>query len=78
MLASLLALARAEVDIAEAEVSVGDEGAHLEFFCQGRRLLEGLVRRRHIRPGAGRATFAEDPQSFGPVPRSPRLVLARL
>jgi hypothetical protein len=68
MLLGLLALVRAVIKLAEAEVAVGDERAHAELFRQGQRLLEGLARRGRIGPGAGRGTLGEDSQSLGLVP----------
>src|SRR5262249_29799996 len=38
MLLRLLALARAPIELAEAEVAVGDEGAHAAWLGEGQRL----------------------------------------
>src|SRR5262249_21256727 len=71
MLPCLLTLARAPVELAEAEVAVGDEGAHLEHARESERLLEGLARRRRIGRVSGRGTFPEHPQRLGLVPPFP-------
>ena len=59
------------VELAEAEVAVGDERAHAELFGQGQRLREGLARFGWIRRRAGRGAFAEDPQRLGLIPAFP-------
>jgi hypothetical protein len=71
VLLDLLALVRAPVELAEAEVAVGNERTHAELFRQGQRLLEPRARRRRIRPGAGGGTFAEDPERLGLVSALP-------
>ena len=48
-LARLLRLARAPVELAEAEVTVGHEGAHAELIGQDQRLAVVAVRRRFVR-----------------------------
>ena len=54
MLLRLLALVRARVELAEAEVAVGDERAHAELAGEGQRLAEvafgvlGAASRRYI------------------------------
>jgi len=45
MLPRLLALARAPVELAEAEVAVGDEGRYAQFAGQREGSLIGLFRR---------------------------------
>jgi hypothetical protein len=54
MLLGLLALVRAAVELAEAEVAVGDEGAHAEFFRHAESLPVMLLRvlqRRRLEAG---------------------------
>ena len=61
MLTRLLPLGGAQIESAEAEMAVGDEGAHLQFLGQGKRVavlaagvFQGIV---------GGGHFAEEPQS---------------
>ena len=50
MLASLLALARASVELAEAEVAVGDERAHAARFGKGDCTAVFVLGRFNVRP----------------------------
>jgi len=46
VLASLVHLARAPIELAEPEVAVGDEGTHLEFGGERQRLSMAALRAR--------------------------------
>src|SRR5512132_4011557 len=70
VLLRLLALARAPVELAEAEVTVGDEGAHAELAGEGQGLavvafsLVGATYRRGVTgeaEGVGRASASPQP-----------------
>jgi hypothetical protein len=68
----LLALARAPVKLSEAEVAVGDEGAHAERAGECQRLavvavsVLGAARRRNVTGEAERVGLASpSPQSAG-------------
>ena len=68
MLLRLLALARAPVELAEAEVTVGDERAHPQRFCERERVtvmtvsaLRGLAALAQI--AGGRMPATEGKQS---------------
>src|SRR5882672_3202115 len=56
----LLALAGAPVELAEAEVAVGDEGAHAEFAGKCQRLIVAGVSRLHLKGFAMRGDLAEE------------------
>ena len=59
----LLALARAPVELAEAEVAVGDEGAHAERLGEGERVAVVALRvLRGIAAGGDLAEEAEGPR----------------
>src|SRR5262249_47438673 len=60
MLLRLLALARAPVELAEAEVAVGDEGAHAELDGERYRLAVVLLGALDFRRIAMRGDLAED------------------
>src|SRR5262245_8736443 len=65
MLLRLLALARAPVELAEAKVAVGDEGAQAEFLGESERII--VVTRGVFRRIAAGRDLAEQP-------KGPRLV----
>ena len=66
MLAGLLALARAPVELAEAEVAVGDERAHAQRLGEGQGLaIVGLGALGVEAVGMGR-DVAEQVQSWAP------------
>ena len=68
MLAGLLALARAPVELAEAEVAVGDEGAHAARLGERQRLAVVGLAALGIEPvGMGR-DVAEQVQRMGRAP----------
>ena len=68
----LLALARAPVELAEAEVAVGDEGAHATRLGERQRLAVVGLAALGIEPvGMGR-DIAEQAQSMGCDPRLTR------
>src|SRR5215470_4356446 len=77
VLLCLLALARALVELAEAEVAVGDEGAHAARLGQRQRLaVVGLAALRVEPIGMGR-DVAEQVQRMGRGPRVRRRILER-
>ena len=63
MLLRLLALARAPVEFAEAEVAVGDEGAHAARLGEGERLPVVRFRLFGVQSIAMGRDVAERPQS---------------
>ena len=66
MLLRLLALARAPVELAEAEVAVGDEGAHPELLGERERVTVVAVSvLRGIAAGGDLAEEAEGPRLVG-------------
>jgi hypothetical protein len=58
VLVGLLALARAPVQLAEAEVAVGDEGAHAEFVRDAERLA---IARLEVSRSGGSGWTASSP-----------------
>src|SRR5215472_3379075 len=68
MLLRLLALARALVDLAEAEVAVGDEGAHAEFAGERERLAVGAF---NVLGAARRRDVTGETESVGVCHRKP-------
>jgi hypothetical protein len=58
----LLELARALVERAEADVAVGDEGAHTARLGEGQRVLIAALSQAHFRRIAARRDFAKQPQ----------------
>ena len=80
VLAGLLALARAPVELAEAEVAVGDERAHLELLGERERVTVVAVSvLRRIAAGGDLAEEAEGPRLVGALtaPRGQGSGLAR-
>src|SRR5260370_17574206 len=70
VLVRLLPLAGALIQLAEAEVAVGDEGAHAELAGKCQRLIVAGVSRLHLRGFTMRGDLAEeieDPR-FDPPP----------
>src|SRR5438445_10693453 len=65
VLLRLLALARPPGELAEAEVAVGDEGAHAEFLCASYRLHIGRFGALDIRRILTRADFTQEPHRPG-------------
>ena len=60
----MLALARAPVELAEAEVAMGDEGAHAEFIGERVTIVALSVLRRIVAGG----NLAEEAESMHFVP----------
>jgi hypothetical protein len=65
MLLRLLVLARAPAELAEAEVAVGDEGAHPEFLCMSYCLYIGRFGALEIRRILTRLDFTQEPHRPG-------------
>ena len=77
MLLGLLALARAPVELAEAEVAVGDERAHAARLGERQRLAVVGLAALGVEPvGMGR-DVAEQVQRMGREPRVRRGILER-
>src|ERR1700730_5961701 len=73
--AGLVALTCAPVELTEAEVAMGDEGAHREFVCQGHSsAIAGLSDSDAYR-NLARSNFAQHVHGVGLVPAL--LVLVR-
>src|SRR5262245_48351647 len=75
MLLRLLALARASVEFAQAEVAVGDKGAHAEFASERQRVLVPRLGLAVVWGIGARGDLGDEPE--GPCFVSPLLVLAR-
>jgi len=62
VLLRLLVLARGPVELAKAEVAVGDEGVHAEFIGEGQRPPVGTF---SVRGAGGRRNVASEAQGVG-------------
>ncbi len=67
MLLRLLALARAPVELAEAEVAVGDERAHAAGLGEGQRLLVVVLDAAGDERGMEPGDLGQDPTRPGDV-----------
>src|SRR4030095_199443 len=65
----LLPLARAPVELTEAEVAVGDEGAHAEFIGKRQRIT---VVAFGVRGAAGRRDITSEAEGVGLASPSPQ------
>jgi hypothetical protein len=73
MLLRLLALARAPVELAEAEAAVSDERTHAELIGQGQRVTVARLSVLHFPRFAPRGDLAQQPERLGLVAALPVL-----
>ena len=60
VLLHLVAPACSLVELAKAQVAVGDERAHVELMCESKGFLAGGLGQREVRRGLGAVDLAED------------------